>query len=153
MNKRASSEPQTLSEGTKKRTLKPKEARFVKGVIAGKSKRRAAMDAAGLSNPGSAAVEANRMLKNATVQEALAAAFERHGLTMDAVIKPVADGLIANKTVIVGEGDVQWQPDHSIRLKAAGMAHNLMGLTRNNEGGNVHFHMHAGTERTDYGGV
>lgn len=153
MNKRASSEPQTL--GVKKRTLKPKEAKFIEGIVAGKPKQRAAMEATGLTNPGSAAVEANRMLKNASVQEQLAAAFEKHGLTIDRVIKPVADALQANQTTTFhGEIYTSNEPDHTARLKAAGMAHNLMGLTNNNEGGgNVHFHLHANTEQGQYGGV
>src|SRR5258708_1566714 len=82
--------------------LKPKEINFVKGIVAGKPKQRAAQDATGASM-GVAAVQANRMLKNVNVQDAIAKAFKKHGITIDKAVKPIADGLEATKAIVMGK--------------------------------------------------
>lgn len=72
--------------------------------------------------------------------EALVKGMQKHGLTAEKVLKPIAEALNANKMVIVGSGDeafVDVQPDHSIRLKAASMAIELLGFKKTN---NAIFH-------------
>lgn len=132
---------QSLEGETKK---KPKvrnkidKVKFVKAKIAGMSNTQAAFEATGATTAASAAVQGNRLAKDVTIQQALAEAMAKRGLTLDAVLAPVAEALTANKTVAF-DGDLHETnlADHSVRLKAAGMAHNLMGLTANKEGGNT----------------
>lgn len=125
----------------------------MQAVVAGKPLWRAAMEATGLTNPGSAAVQANRMLKNANIQEAIAGSLAKHGITMDAAVAPIADALEANRTTYDKDGRlVDSAPDHSVRLKASGMALDLMGARKQQDGGNnVHFHLYAGEQRDKYG--
>jgi hypothetical protein len=100
-------------------------------------------------------------LKKPNVQEALQIALAEHGLTPDTVIKPIADALQANQVV---EGAVATKDgkvyktlvetdaaDHSIRLKAAGMAAQFMGIGKSTEAPSVHFHNHVEEQRGKYG--
>lgn len=134
--------------------LKPKEIKFIKAKVEGKTNIAAAQYATGLTNTGSAAVEATRMLKNANVQDELAKAFERHGITLDRAVKPISDGLDASKTVIIGKDENAFAdevPDHPTRLKAAGMAFNLMGLGKQNDGVTNNFLIITEEQKNAYG--
>lgn len=107
-----------------------KEKKLIKGIAEGKTKRQAAIEAYHTSTPESASVIASQTLKKVNVQEALEEAFERHGITIDRAVKPIADGLVAYKP---GYTDKQGEfhegtDDHSVRLKASSMAFGLMGL-------------------------
>lgn len=105
--------------------------------------------------PNAASVSMSRELKKANVQEALQSALEKHNLTPDRIMGVVDDAMGAEKTVIIGNGEQAMAdviPDHSIRLKAAGMAANFMGIGKNNEGGaSIHFHQHVENQREKYG--
>jgi hypothetical protein len=73
------------------------------------------------------------------VQEALAVAFAKHGITVDAATKPIADGLHAGKVAVIDGEVVETDvPDHKTRLVAAKTAFDLMGVGRG-EGGGVTF--------------
>jgi len=112
-----------------RRPLTPKEIKLVRGIAEGKTKQAAAMEAYDASTPEAASSIASNTLKKVNVQEALAEAFRANGITIDAATKPIADGLKAMKTVPNGDGEGGYDTaDHSIRLKAAGMAFNLMGI-------------------------
>lgn len=116
--------------------LSPKEAKFAKAYVATNNKRRAAQMVTGAS-PEVAAVQANRMLKNVNVQEAIQSEMERQGITLEKIVKPIADGLEAEKVSIVGNGEqamAEVTPDHGIRLKSSQMAQKLMGIENANEG-------------------
>lgn len=124
-----------------RKPLTPKEIKLVKGIASGKTKQKAALEAYDASTPEIASSVATNALKKVNVQEALAEAFAKHGITIDAATKPIADGLKATKTVIVRDkaatpeesGNSAFAdevPDHPTRLKAAGMAFNLMGVGR-----------------------
>jgi hypothetical protein len=133
------------------RPLKPREIKFIKAKSEGMNNSQAGMLATGLTNPESARVEAHRMLRNATVQELLAAEMEKQGLTLACVIRPVAEAMDANREVYDGDGNlVSEKPDHSIRLKAAGMAHKLMGLTNETGTTNIHFNNFSGEQQNNY---
>lgn len=121
-----------------------KEAKLVKGIVEGKTKRQAAIEAYNTKSPETASVVASNVLKKVNVQEALQEALEKAGLTPSKVVDVVKEGMEAQRLVIVGNGEeamADLQPDHSIRLKAAGMAANFMGLGKNNEpqGNSYHF--------------
>lgn len=127
----------------KKSPLTVKERKLVKGIAEGKPKYVAAMEAYDVEKPTTAATIASQTLRKVNVQEALAEAFAKHGITIDAATKPIADGLKATKLDIeTGDGEIKGvlsAPDHSIRLKAASLAFNLMGVTRGEGSGNVTF--------------
>ncbi len=133
---------QSLEGGKKqKKTKKPKvrnpvdKLKFVEARARGLSKTQAAFEASGATTPASAATIGGRLEKDLTIQQAVAEAMQRAGLTIDKVIAPVAEAMQANQTATFkGTVYTSDKPDHSVRLKAAGMAQNLMGLTGNNEG-------------------
>src|SRR3990167_4897578 len=130
----------------KRRPLTPKEIKLVNGIASGKTKQAAAMEAYDAKTPETASSIASETLKKPNVQQALAEAFERHGITIDAATKPIADGLKADKVHIVGNGEqamAEIVPDHTTRLKAAGMAFNLMGVGKQTGDVTINFIAHA----------
>jgi hypothetical protein len=117
-------------------TAKPltlRETKLIKGIVEGKTKRQAAMDAFNPSSPEVASTMASTTLKKANVQEALAAAFDRHGITIDKAVAPIAEGLRAEQEYYDKNGESHTRADHSIRLKASGMVFNLMGVGKSGD--------------------
>lgn len=112
---------------TKKPKLTVKQAKFVKAKIEGKSGTKAYMEAYETDNAKVASVEASRLLAKPSIQEIVQESMVRQGITVDKVIQPIADGLIANKIHMNGDA-IEYSADHSTRLKAAGMALDLMGV-------------------------
>ena len=138
----------------KAKSLTAKERRLVKATAEGKDQTTAGLEADPNRTPESARVWANQTLQKATVQQALEEAFKAHGITMDRVIKPISDGLDATKTVIIGKDEDAFAdqiPDHATRLKASGMALNLMGAGKQEGGASIHFHIHQSEQRQKYG--
>jgi hypothetical protein len=125
----------------KPKKLSVKEITFIKGLVAGKSQREAGMIATGGTSLGNGAVAANRMLKKGNVQEELAKAFEKHGITMDAAIAPIGKALNAKKLRITGEGDqamAEVVEDVELQLKGSDRALKLMGVGKDQDGGNTY---------------
>jgi phage terminase small subunit len=123
---------------TKKPKLTVKEAKLVKAKVKGMTHAQA-YKAAGYKDTSQEVAVANthKVLKRPNVQEALQQALEKHNLTPDRIMSVVNDGMSAEKVVIVGKDNDAFadvQPDHSIRLKAAGMAAGFMGLNKTPEG-------------------
>lgn len=114
----------------KKRALTFKEAKLIKGIVAGK-KRRDAARAAGIKGSDEVvSATTSRMLKNVNVKIALQEALQNAGVGVDNVADVIAAGMVAEDIVVVGSGDstiVEKRPDHSIRLRAAGMAAKYLG--------------------------
>lgn len=101
------------------------EAKFVKARLKGKNKSQAALEAKPEISPVSAGKIGNRLSNSVNVQEALQKALQKHNITIDRTAQVVADALDAEKqNQFTGEIN----PDHTVRLKAADMAHGLMGL-------------------------
>lgn len=124
----------------KRPKLTVKQAKFVKAKAEGKSGTQAYMEAYGTTNANVAKVEASRTLTKPNVQEALQAEMARQGITLEKIIKPVADALEAEKVHIVGNGEqamAEIVPDHSIRLKASSMAQTLIGANKQTGEGNI----------------
>ena len=117
---------------TQRRPLTPKEIKLVKGIAEGKTKQRAAMDAYDVAKPETASSMASEALKKPNVAEALAAAFEKHGITIDAAIAPVGKALKATKVVFHGDEDGQKfaevVDDVELQLKGHDRAMRLMGI-------------------------
>lgn len=107
--------------------LTVKQAKLVKGIVEGKSQQQAAVEAGYGTTPESAAVIATETLKNVNVQEALQVALADQGITLEAIVKPIADGLTAIKSGFGKDGDYyEIGPDHGTRLKASGMAQQII---------------------------
>lgn len=125
--------------------LTVKQAKFVKAVAEGKPKYKAAMEAYDVTSVDSANQIAKENLQKTSIKEALHAELARQGITLEAVVKPIADGLKATKTTIVRDkaatpeesensAFAQEEADHAIRLKSSAMAQKLMGLESANDG-------------------
>ncbi len=115
----------THTKGAKKPKLTIKQAKLVKGIAEGKPKIVAAVEAGYGNSPGSANSIAHETLQNPTVREALDAALERQGITLDAVIKPVGDALRHDEL--------------EMQLKGHDRAAKLMGLNRYDNPVSVNF--------------
>jgi len=138
-------------EPLKNPKLTVKEVRLLKALVEGKTMGEAGMIATGSTTPQSGATQAGRMLKNVDLQQELAKAFERHSITIDAATRPIADGLQATRSIGFGEDSIE-VADHATRLKASGMAFNLMGVNRGDSGGTINnFIIIAKDQRGKYG--
>lgn len=104
--------------------------------------------------PEAARVSMHEVLRKPTVQEALENAMAKYGLTTDTLAASVGSAMGAYKTVQV-EGDLieTEVADHSIRLKAAGMAANWMGVGKNNDGSstNINFINVSKSDKDEFG--
>lgn len=103
--------------------------------------------------PESARVEVQKNLQKPTVQQALEVAMAKYGLTADTLAASVGSAMGAYKTVAV-EGDLieTEVPDHGIRLKAAGMAAQWMGIGKGDvlASPSIHFHQHSNDKQSKY---
>ena len=135
-----------------RRPLTPKEIKLVNGIAQGKTKRQAAVEAYNAKTLETASSMASEALKKPNVQEALAEAFAKHGITIDAATKPIADGLKAVKYSDIKDQNASGEliPDHTTRLKAAGMAFNLMGVGKQTGDVTINFIGHSAEQREIY---
>lgn len=128
----------------KKTKLTPTQAKVVKAKIkaelTNKSQAEVAHDLFPNQTPRAAEVTMSRELKKANVQDALEIAMAQYGLTADSLVDVVGAAMTANRVVQI-EGDFYETEvaDHNIRLKAAGMAANWMGVGKNSEGETTNF--------------
>lgn len=139
--------------------LSPTQAKVVKAKVeaelADLSQAAAAQKVFPNQTPAAASVSMSRELKKANVQEALQIALANHDLTPDRIVGIVSDAMDAEKTVVIGSGENAFAdavPDHSVRLKAAGMAAQFMGIGKSaDSGASIHFHQHVSEQREKYG--
>jgi hypothetical protein len=113
-----------------------KEAKLIRGIAEGKTRQQAALDAYDTTDPSTASAIATETLNKPKVQEALAIALEKYNITPDRTLKRVSEALDAEKVSIVGNGEeamAEITPDHTIRLSAVKIAHNLMGVGQNKD--------------------
>lgn len=121
---------------SKAKTTRPltiKQTKFVKAYVANDGNGRDAAKAVyDVANDNSASQLASENLSKPNVKYAIEKALEKHHITMDAAVKPIADGLQAERITMTEHGaDVS--PDHSVRLKASSMALKLMGAEKDTE--------------------
>lgn len=142
------------SNSLRKPKLTPKQAKFVKAKIAGKSGVAAAQEAYPGVDYSVANAIAHENLNKPSIAAALEAAYARQGITVDALVKPIADGLQAEKTIIIGSGDDAFAdqiPDHSIRIAAAKLGGQWLGMGKEVAvSGGVHFHQHTAEKKAEY---
>lgn len=114
-----------------RRPLKPRDTRFIKAKAENPDipNYKAAMIATGTDDMATANVQAQRMLQNVSLREALEEALQRQGFTIDSGAKALNDALKANKSTqgaVVEDGErvsiglIETDiPDHAIRVNAA----------------------------------
>lgn len=122
-------------------TLSPREAKLVKGVASGMGKREAGIEAGYGGQPKTVSVTVSQALQKPHVREALQQEMERQGITLEKIVKPIKDGLEAEKVSIVGNGEeamAEITPDHNIRLKSSQMAQKLIGVDIGEPNGNTY---------------
>lgn len=142
-----------MAKAAKPLTLK--QVKYIKGKVAGKTNAQAYRDAGyKASNKNIANVEGSKLLRKPNLQEALQAEFIKQGITLETIVRPIADGLTATKIVVMGKDSddsfVDMTPDHSIRLKASGMAAQFMGIGKQANDITVNFISQAAEQRTVY---
>ncbi|MBH0198759.1 MAG: hypothetical protein HP497_04960 [Nitrospira sp.] len=110
----------------KKYSLDDRERRFVQGIVEGKSMTQAAKDAGYAKS--TAEKKASVILNRPLVQSMLTRALEGLGLTMEGIVRPIADGLKATRSAIITGKIIDSQiPDHQVRLGAHDRAVKLLG--------------------------
>lgn len=122
----------------KRRPLSNKELKLVQGIAMGKTPRESALEAYNASTPESASVIASKTLTKVNVREALDEAFERHGISVHKAIKPIADGLEAERIQVI-QNKVVKLPDHPTRINASWKALTLMGAVNQESNTNINF--------------
>ena len=124
--------------GVKPLTIKQKK--FVKAYVANDGNGRDAAKAVyDVKTDGVAATIASQNLNKVNVKDAIEKALEKHHITMDAAVKPIAEGLVANKQSFTDDEGTVTTPDHSVRLKASAMALKLMGADKDENKGTINF--------------
>lgn len=125
--------------------LTVKEAKLVKAKAQGK-KHVEAWDEAGYSqnsSPETKIANTRKILSKPSVRDALHAEMAKQGITVETIVRPVADALKADKVHIVGNGDqamAEIVPDHTTRLNAVKIASKWMGAeSQPIEGTNTNF--------------
>lgn len=143
---------------SQRKPLTPKQTKIVKrkvqAVINDEPQRKWSRDIYPNAEPRSAETLVSRELKKVEVKEALESALAKHGISVDSVVEVVADGMKATKTVILGNKEEAFADvvtDHSIRLKAAGMAANFMVMGKQEGQINFNFNNYAKEQRDKYG--
>lgn len=135
--------------------LTDKQRKFVKAKATGVSGTKAAMIAYDVNNERTASVIATENLAKPSIQEAVQKEMARQGIDLESIVRPITDGLKAEKVSIVGNGEqamAEVTPDHGIRLKASKMAQDLIGV--NNRDGttvNVNFVKVVKEDKDEYG--
>ena len=120
----------------KPRKLTVKQKRFVKEYVKNDGNgTRAALATYNTTDLDTARAIGSENLAKPSIKEAIEQALIKHEITMDAAVKPIADGLHATREIMTTKGTIS-QADHSVRLKASGMALKLMGAEKQ-EGGNT----------------
>lgn len=118
--------------------LTVKEIKLIKGILAGKTKQAAAMEAYNASTPEAASSIASNTLKKVNVQEALQAELAKQGLTLDKVVAPVVKAMNATiKVRVDGETIDTGQDDLEMQLKGHDRAMKILNVNQAKEGGNT----------------
>ena len=116
--------------------LTVKQTKFVKEYVKNDGNgTKAALAAYNTTSEDVARSISSENLAKPSIRYEIDKALIKHNITMDAAVKPIADGLQATRAIPTADGFVEGV-DHTTRLKASGMALKLMGADRQ-EGGNT----------------
>jgi len=136
--------------------LTVKQKKFVKAYVEKDGNGQEAVKAVyDVNSDAVASTIASENMRKPNVKFAIEQALEKHGITMDAAVAPIADGLKADKVSVTGLGDqafAEVTPDHSVRLKASAMALKLMGADKGEAtlSPSLHFHQHIEEKKGGY---
>lgn len=137
-----------------KKSLTVKERKLVKAKAQGKSNKESYLKAGYAPSTDKAmVVNTSRVLARPNVKEALQAELAKQGINIESVVKPIAEGLRAEKVSIVGNGDsamAEITPDHNVRIKSSQIASKWLGLENQEGSVNVHFHAHQAEQKAKY---
>lgn len=123
-----------------KKGLTVKQKKFVKAYVKNDGNgTKAILETYNTTSEDVARSMAAENLAKPTIRDEIDKALERHKITMDAAVKPIADGLKAYRSVVDADGNIHTNADHSIRLKASGMALKLMGAEQKEQPGSINF--------------
>jgi hypothetical protein len=109
-------------------TLDERELRFIKGVVEGKSRIQAAIDAGFAKS--TAEKKSYAILQRPLVRSELTKALERTGVTLEHIVRPIADALTATRSYVDPKSGLLVEtsvPDHKMRLEASRAAVALFG--------------------------
>ena len=117
--------------------LTVKQAKFVKGVVEGKTKQRAGIDAGYSGSPATVSVTVSEVLKNPKVQEAIQDEMARQGITLEKIIRPITRAL----------------DDKSVEVQLKGHDRAMRIITPKNDPAqpSIHFHNHQAKQKERYG--
>lgn len=136
---------------TKKlRPLTAKQKKFVEGIVQNKTQTQAYKDAYNVAPTTKLETiypEASKTTRLPQVQNALRPFLEKHNITMDTAIAPIGKGL---KAVKQNEYTGEITEDIATQLKASDRALKLLGVTNNDLGGTINFHLHQSEQRQKY---
>lgn len=134
--------------------LTMKEIKLIRGILEGKTKRQAALDAYDTKSLETASVIASETLAKPNVQQALQAALYKQGIDIDKVVAPVAKALEATIKIRTENGVVDTEePDLDMQLKGHDRAFKIMsmGIKKDDNGdGDFHLHLHQDQQRAKY---
>jgi hypothetical protein len=121
--------------------LTQKQAKLVKGVVAGKTQAQAYIDAYDTKGHlPTVEVEASKTLNKPQVKEALEQAMAAKGITADKIAQVIADGLDAGNTLVInGEPTDIKIPDYSVRHKYLETTIRLSGVGKDTDTTNNQF--------------
>ncbi len=116
----------------KKLTIK--DHKILKGKLAGKTSKEIARDV-GYKNPDTnGAVTVRQRLQKPTLQAALHKELARQGITLEKIVKPIAEALEASEPIYTKAGEyVGDKINHSVRLQASDRAAKYLGIDKAND--------------------
>lgn len=112
---------------SKKTGITLRERKLIKGIISGKTKQQAALDAGFGSNLASSAQLAYQTLKKPSTREALLEAMEKAGIGDNALAQAMREGLKAKKAIAMRDDKPVMVDDHLSRAKFVDIAVKIRG--------------------------
>lgn len=116
-----------------KKQLTIKEAKLIKGVASGKTKRQAGKDAGYQGTDETISVRVSNTLKKDNVQEALQEELIRQGISLEQIVAPVSKALKAQKKFYEDGELVAEDDDIELQLKGHDRAIKMLGLQKSGE--------------------
>lgn len=116
--------------------LTQKEIKLIRGILEGKTKRQAALEAYNAKTPETASAMASETLSKPNVQEALQLALSKQGITIEKVVEPVTKALNATVKIRTQDGVVvdTEEPDLEMQLKGHDRAMKILNVNQAKDG-------------------
>lgn len=140
---------------TRKRTLTPKQIKFVAGIMKGKNKTQAYIDAYDVKDKTtklSNRTNAQKVYNTPNIQNALEPYLKKHDLTLDRALAPLNKALSAKKMVVTKEGEIYESDldDLDMQLKASDRVLKLHGINKDNNPTTLNFINIANEQKEKY---